>query len=223
MCGRYTLHGPVSRYQDYFDALNWADFSDRFNIAPAASVPVIRQSPEGQRVVDLLKWGLVPHWSKDPSLGAKLNNARGETVSEKPSFRDAFKRRRCLVPASGFYEWKTEGKAKQPYFIHYKSEEPLAMGGLWESWRDEEGKILRTFCIITTGPNAVMEPIHDRMPVLIQPKDFARWLSPEVEGSRLMELIAPAPADAMEAWPVSKAVSRSASDGPELIEPLKED
>jgi len=110
MCGRYVLYGPQSRYQECFQVTGWPDVGDRYNIAPTSLVPIIRQSPEGARVADLLKWGLIPHWAKDPSIGAKMNNARGETVAEKPSFRDAFKRRRCIVPASGFYEWKAEGK-----------------------------------------------------------------------------------------------------------------
>jgi putative SOS response-associated peptidase YedK len=164
---------------------------------------------------------LIPHWAKDPAIGSKLNNARGETVTGKPSFRDAFKRRRCLVPACGFYEWKTEGKLKQPWFIRFKSGEPLAMGGLWESWRDPAGAIVRTFCVITTTPNEVMQPIHDRMPVLIRREDFARWLDPAIDGAReLNDLIAPFRPDDMEAWPVSRKVSSPASDGPELIEPL---
>lgn len=222
MCGRYTLHGPQSRYQEYFDTLTWADFADRYNIAPTSLVPVIRQSPEGARVADLLKWGLIPHWAKDPTIGNKLNNARGETVAEKPSFRDAYKRRRCIVPASGFYEWKAEGKIKQPYYIRYKDGSPLAMAGLWESWRDQEGQIVRTFCIITTGPNAVMEPIHDRMPVLLHREDFGRWLDPAVNaGAELGHLIAPYPPERMEAWPVSRAVSRTSNEGEELISPLQ--
>lgn len=220
MCGRYALYGPSSRYQEYFDTQAWPDFPDRYNVAPTAVVPIIRQSPEGQRVVTPIRWGLIPRWAADPSIGAKLNNARGESVADKPSFRDAFKRRRCLIPASGFYEWKAIERGKQPYFIRYKSGNPMAMAGLWESWRDPEGQIVRTFCVITTGPNELMNEIHDRMPVLIQPKDFARWLSPELEGSTLTSLVVPIDAEGMEAWPVSKAVSRAGNDGPELIESI---
>ncbi len=167
MCGRYVLYGPQSRYQAYFDTKYWPEFADRYNIAPTSVVPVIRQSPEGERVADLLKWGLIPHWAKDPGIGLKLNNARAESLTEKPSFRDAFKRRRCIVPASGFYEWKAESTGKQPYYIHLKSDEPLAMAGLWESWRDQGGVVVRTFCIITTDANALMAQIHARMAALV--------------------------------------------------------
>jgi putative SOS response-associated peptidase YedK len=179
-------------------------------------IPTIRISPEGDRVLHLLRWGLVPHWAKDPSIGAKLNNARGESVAEKPSFRDAFKRRRCLVPADGFYEWKAEGKVKQPYYISLKSGESMAMGGLWESWKSPDGTILRTVCIVTTGPNAVMEPIHDRMPVIIGREHWQEWLAAPADD--VQSLVAPYPAGEIQAWPVSRRVSKTVDDDAELIE-----
>lgn len=219
MCGRYALNTTAQELTDHFQLVQSIDFPARYNIAPTTEVPVIRQSPSGDRVAGLLKWGLVPNWAKDPSIGAKLNNARGESVAEKPSFPDAFTRRRCLVPATGFYEWRSNGKDKQPFFIHDKGGELLAMAGLWESWRDPSGPIMRTFCVITTGPNAIMAPIHDRMPVLVQPKDWAAWLDPAVPGSAVADLIAPALDGALEARPVSKAVNRAANEGPELMEP----
>lgn len=222
MCGRYALNSTAQELMDHFQLVQSIDFPARFNIPPTMEVPVIRQSPEGERVAGLLKWGLVPNWSKDPTIGVKLNNARGESVADKPSFRDAFQRRRCLVPASGFYEWKAIGKDKQPHFIHYRSGDLLAMAGLWESWRDPVGQIMRTFCVITTGPNAVMRPIHDRMPVLIQPKDWAAWLDPRTASEDVAGLLSPAPDDVLEAWPVSKAVSRAANEGPQLMEPMTE-
>lgn len=221
MCGRYVLHGPQSRYQAYFDTKYWPDFADRYNIAPTSVVPVIRQSPEGERVADLLKWGLIPHWAKDPGIGLKLNNARAESLAEKPSFRDAFKRRRCIVPASGFYEWKTKASGKQPYHVRLKSEEPLALAGLWESWRDPDGTVVRTFCIITTEANALMTKIHERMPVLLQPGDFTRWLDPQIPGTELGGLIGPYPAELMEAWPVSRAVSRANNEGADLMKRIE--
>jgi len=217
MCGRYVLEGPQSRYQAYFDAKCWPEAADRYNIAPTSIVPVIRQSPEGERLADLLKWGLIPHWAKDPSIGLKLTNARAESLTEKPSFRDAFKRRRCIVPASGFYEWKAETAGKQPYYIRSRSEVPLAMAGLWESWRDPEGVVVRTFCIITTEANTLMAQIHQRMPVLLRRDDFARWLNPAVPGEQLRALLEPYPAELLDAWPVSKAVSRASNEGVELI------
>lgn len=219
MCGRFVLKAPPAELASYFDLNECADFGPRYNIPPGTDIPVIRQSPEGQRVLHLLRWGLVPHWAKDPGIGAKLNNARGETVAEKPSFRDAFKRRRCLVPASGFYEWKTEGKLKQPYFISLKSGEPMAMGGLWESWKAPDGSVLRTVCVITTGPNAVMEPIHDRMPVIIPRENWQAWLSAPAD--EISQLIHPYQAGEMQAWPVSRRVSKTQDDDPGLIEPIE--
>ncbi len=214
MCGRFALKAPPSELISRFELDECADFGPHFNIPPGTDIPVIRQSPEGKRVLHLLHWGLVPHWAKDPSIGAKLNNARGESVAEKPSFREAFKRRRCLVPASGFYEWKAEGKIKQPYYVSLKSGEMMAMGGLWESWKVPDGNLLRTVCIITTGPNKLMEPIHDRMPVIIRPENWQEWLSAPAE--EVGQLIHPYQAEEMQAWPVSRRVSKTQDDDEEL-------
>ncbi len=218
MCGRFALKSPPAKLVERFGLDECADFTPRYNIPPGTDIPVIRQSPEGKRVLHLLRWGLVPHWAKDPSIGNKLSNARGESVAEKPSFRDAFRRRRCLIPADGFYEWKTEDKVKQPYFISLKSGEPLAMGGLWESWRRPDGEILRTACIITTGPNDVMEPIHDRMPVILRTEDWQAWLEEPVEA--IQPLVRPYESDAMQAWSVGRRVSRTVDDDAGLIEPI---
>lgn len=218
MCGRFALKSPPAKLVERFGLDECADFTPRYNIPPGTDIPVIRRSPEGKRVLHLLRWGLVPRWAKDPSIGNKLSNARGESVAEKPSFRDAFRRRRCLIPADGFYEWKTEGKVKQPYFFSLKSGEPLAMGGLWESWRRPDGEILRTTCIITTGPNEVMEPIHDRMPVILRTEDWQAWLEAPVEA--IQPLVCPYDADAMQAWPVDRRVSRTVDDDAGLIEPI---
>lgn len=222
MCGRYVLHGPKSRFNEHYATDGWPDVPDRFNIAPSSWVPVIRQAPEGRRVVDLLRWGLVPHWAKDATIGAKLNNARGETVAEKPSFRSAYARRRCIVPASGFYEWQeAPGQKKQPWFIRMKGGEPMAMGGLWESWTDPaSGEITRTFCIVTTGPNGVMAPIHERMPVLLRQEDWPAWLSPDGDLKRIAPMIGPAATELIEAWPVSRRVSNAREDDAELMEPI---
>jgi putative SOS response-associated peptidase YedK len=216
MCGRYALHPPRAEIITQFKLDECAEFGPRYNIPPGTDIPVIRQSPEGQRVLHLLRWGLVPHWAKDPSIGAKLNNARGETVAEKPSFRDAFKRRRCLIPASGFYEWKAEGKVKQPYYISLKSGETMALGGLWESWKAPDGTILRTVCIITTGPNDVMEAIHDRMPVIVPPDRWQGWLNAPV--NEVVSMISPYRAEEMQAWQVSRRVSKTMDDDAGLIE-----
>ena len=218
MCGRFALKSPPAKLVERFGLDECVDFVPRYNIPPGTDIPVIRQSPVGKRVLHLLRWGLVPRWAKDPGIGNKLSNARGESVAEKPSFRDAFRRRRCLIPADGFYEWKTEGKMKQPFFISLKSGEPLVMGGLWESWRRPDGEILRTACIITTGPNDVMEPIHDRMPVILRTEDWQAWLEAPVED--IQPLVCPYESDAMQAWPVDRRVSRTVDDDAGLIEPV---
>lgn len=219
MCGRFVLKAPPVEIIMRFGLDECADFSPRYNIPPGTDIPVIRQSPEGNRVLHLLRWGLVPHWSKDSGIGAKLNNARGESVSQKPSFRDAFKRRRCLIPSDGYYEWRAEGKIKQPYYISFKSGEPMAMGGLWESWRAPDGSILRTSCIITTGPNEVMMPIHDRMPVIVAPEYWQSWLSGTEDD--IAGLIAPYVGDDMQAWPVNRRVSKAKYDDADLIQPME--
>jgi len=216
MCGRFALKAPPAELVSHFGLDECADCRPRYNIPPGTDIPVIRQSPEGKRVLHLLHWGLVPHWSKDASIGTRLNNARGESVAEKPSFREAYKRRRCLVPASGFYEWKTEGKIKQPYYISLKSGKPMAMAGLWESWTAPDGNILRSVCIVTTGPNDVMKPIHDRMPVIIGSDHWQDWLAKPVEQIEI--LVAPYPAEEMQAWQVSKRVSKTGNDDAELVE-----
>lgn len=219
MCGRFVLKAPPSELVTRFGLDECAAFGPRYNIPPGTDIPVIRQSPEGKRVLHLLRWGLIPPWAKDPGIGAKLNNARGESVAEKPSFRDAFKRRRCLVPADGFYEWKAEGKIKQPYYISLKSGEPMAMAGVWESWKAPDGNILRTVCIVTTGQNALMETIHERMPVIIGPEDRLEWLAAPAD--EIQRLLAPYAAEEMQAWPVSRRVNRTADDDAGLIEPLE--
>jgi putative SOS response-associated peptidase YedK len=217
MCGRFALKAPPSELITHFGLDECAEFGPRYNIPPGTDTPVIRQSPDGKRVSQLLRWGLIPHWAKDPLIGNKLNNARGESLADKPSFSDAFRRRRCLIPASGFFEWKTDGKVKTPYYFQLKSAEPLALGGLWESWTSPEGEIVRTFCVITTKANELMTPIHERMPVIIHSKNFGKWLDFAVEGNDLKLLVAPFPTEALETWPVSKAVSRTGNDGPELL------
>lgn len=215
MCGRYALKTPPRELAAHFGLDETVEFAPRYNISPGTDIPVIRHSPEGKRVMHLLRWGLVPHWAKDPTIGAKLSNARGETVAEKPSFRDAFKRRRCLVPADGFYEWKSEGRLKQPYYFSMKSGGPFGLGGVWESWRMPDGNILRTCCLITTGPNDIMTPVHDRMPVIISSDNYDQWLKGEADDAQA--LVRPYPTDEMQAWMVSKRVSRSAEEGADLI------
>lgn len=153
------------------------DFEPRYNIAPSTGIPTIIQTPEGRRVLQLMHWGLIPSWAKNESIGDKLINARGESIAEKPSFRAAFKRHRCVIPASGFYEWVQEGKVKQPYYISLKSDQPMAFAGLWETWRTPDGSSLESTCIVTTDANKIMNQIHNRMPVILEPNDWRVWLS----------------------------------------------
>lgn len=225
MCGRFTLHVPVSRVTDHFGLVACPDFAPRYNIAPTSDVLVIRHKPDTGRVGQMVRWGLVPVWAKDPSIGAKMNNARGETVAEKPSFRTSFAKHRCLIPASGFYEWKpvSEGGKvrRQPYYIRPTDEDGLfAFTGLLARWRSEAGDDLITTCVITTGPNGVMEPIHDRMPVILGRGDWDAWLGAENASTEaLKDLLVPAPDDGMVAYPVSPAVNRASAEGEELTLP----
>jgi len=224
MCGRYTLSAPSDDVAALFDLDGAPLLPERYNIAPTQEAAVVRQvDPEGKRRLDFLRWGLIPVWAKEASIGNKLINARGETVAEKPSFKSSFKKKRCLVPASGFYEWKTEGKGKQPYFIHRKDGKPFAFAGLWSSWKDREsGETIDSFNLITTSPNEVLQPIHDRMPVILAREDFQVWLDPKVEDTeRLQALIKPAPPEPFEAYPVSRAVNSPRDDRADLIRPLE--
>ncbi len=218
MCGRYAFSTPPADVIAHFGLAECADFPPRYNIPPGGDIPVIRQSPDGRRVLHLLHWGLVPHWAKDMAIGAKLNNARAEGVMEKPSFKNAFQRRRCLIPANGFYEWKTVGGMKQPHYFSLKSGKLLAMGGLWESWQAPDGRIVRSCAIITTGPNAIMALVHDRMPVIIAPEHWQDWLTAPVEAARA--LLAPCPADSLQSWPVDQRMSRTTDDDAGLIAPI---
>jgi putative SOS response-associated peptidase YedK len=192
----------------------------RYNIAPSQPVAVVPN--DGQLKLDFYVWGLIPSWSKDPSIGNRLINARGETLAEKPSFRSAFRRRRCLIPADGFYEWQQVPgqKTKTPMYIRLKSDEPFAFAGLWESWNSPDGSNVLSCTIITTTPNALMEPIHNRMPVILPASAYNQWLEPgEVNPASLQPLIQPYPAEAMTAYAVSTLVNRPENDVAALIQP----
>lgn len=225
MCGRYALHGPQSRLKEYFDLRECAAWQSRYNIAPQSEVLVVRQRPGVGRVGQLVRWGLIPRWAKEASIGLKLNNARAESVAEKPSFKASFERHRCLIPANGFYEWQAieeGGKTrKQPWYIRPAGDgDFLAMAGLLAAWKSPTGEDIVSTCVITTGPNEVMAPIHDRMPVLLTPGQFDAWLDPawrEVEA--LKSWLLPAPAASVVAWPVGTRVSNARNEGEDLIEP----
>lgn len=222
MCGRFAQKETPQRLADYFRAACTVDFEPRYNIAPSAKIVTVTADRNERRHLNRMKWGLIPAWSKDPSIGNKLANARCETVAEKPSFRSAFKYRRCLIPASGFYEWKTEAGKKHPWYISFRSGEPLAMAGLWETWQPEGADPVETCCIITTGPNELMKTIHDRMPVILDSSQWDQWLSPGVKQTdSLLPMMTPHDDSVMQAWPVTRELNRvGLRDDPGLIEPV---
>jgi putative SOS response-associated peptidase YedK len=218
MCGRFALIVDASVLADVFDVDPPQDLKPRFNIAPTQEVPVIRGDAHGARECAMLRWGLIPSWSKDEKIGARMINARSETAAEKPSFRSAIKTRRCLVPASGFYEWIKGPDGKQPHFIHFTDGRIFAFAGLWERWSKGDGGPLETFTILTTSPNELISGLHDRMPVILPREVYAEWLvSDPLPPDRLQRLTAAHPDDAMEAYPVSTHVNRPANDDPECI------
>ena len=220
MCGRFTLTTPSAVLAEAFGLPEPPDLPPRYNIAPTQLVAAVR-APEGRRELVSLRWGLIPSWAKDPTIGNSLINARGETVASKPSFRAAFKQRRCLVPADGFYEWKRSGKTKQPHYIRRPDGAPFAIAGLWERWRGDGGEPVESLTLITTAPNSVLEPIHNRMPVILDPGDHDLWLDPDQrDAGPLQALIRPALDRDLEAYPVSTRVNNPRLDSPELIRPV---
>jgi len=221
MCERFTLTVDPAELQDAFADYTFpARFAPRFNIAPTQ--PVLAIPNNARNAADFFMWGLIPSWAKDPSIRSRLINARGETLAEKPSFRSGYKYKRCLILADGFYEWKSQpgAKTKIPHFIHLKTRGGFAFAGLWDAWHAPDGSTVRSCTIITTAPNQLMAPIHDRMPVILHPTDYAQWLdaSPRTPES-LQPLIRPFPAELMEAYPVSTLVNSPATDRAECVVP----
>jgi putative SOS response-associated peptidase YedK len=221
MCGRFTLTVNPADLREAFAGTNFpAQFAPRFNIAPTQ--PVLAIPNDGLNKADFFLWGLIPSWAKDPAIGNRLINARGETLAEKPSFRGSYKYKRCLILADGFYEWKAQPgtKTKTPYFIHMKDRKPFAFAGLWDEWHGSDGSSVRSCTIITIDPNELMSTLHNRMPVILNPSDYARWLdkSPQTPDS-LELLIKPFPADKMSAYHVSTMVNTPGVDRPELVVP----
>lgn len=221
MCGRFTLTVDPGNLQDAFENFTFpTQFAPRFNIAP--SQPVLAIPNDAKNKADFFIWGLIPSWAKDPSIGNKLINARGETVAEKPSFRGGFKYKRCLILADGFYEWKAQPgtNTKTPYFIHMKNRQPFALAGLWDEWQSPDGGAVRTCTIITTKPNELMSSLHNRMPVILHPNDYDRWLDPTPQTpEKLIRLIKPFPTEGMTAHPVSTLVNKPGNDRPECVVP----
>lgn len=222
MCGRYASYLPPEAVARIFRTVNpLPNIEPNWNMAPSLDAMVVRRHPQaGERHLDLLNWGLLPYWTKgDPRKARRPINAKAETIATLPTFRDAFARRRCLMPASAFYEWQPVPgqKTKQPFAIARQDGQPMAFAGLWEGWRGEGGEVLRTFAIITTDANQVMTPIHNRMPVILEEADWPLWLG-ETGGRDLAELLRPAANDVLRLWPVSRAVSNVRNNGPELLE-----
>lgn len=221
MCGRYTLTTPVGTLVEEFGLTEpLPEVPPSYNVAPTQEVATAL-ADGGGRHLEMLRWGLIPSWAKDPGIGSRMINARSETASEKPSFRKAFKERRCLILADGFYEWQKTNNGKQPFYIHMKGGSLFAFAGLWESWQDPEGPEIRTCTILTIDANELVAPIHNRMPVILHPEYYEPWLDSDVrEVDFLSSLLRPYPSDPMEAYPVSRFVNRPANDAKQCIEPI---
>ncbi|MDQ1242264.1 MAG: Abasic site processing protein [Pseudomonadota bacterium] len=219
MCGRFAFYSPHEAVARLFGVAGAPEIEPRYNIAPTQFVATVRETG-GPREVAMLYWGLVPLWAKEKSIGARMINARSETLAEKPSFRNAYKRRRCLLLADGYYEWQRSGAIKQPYLISFAGGEPFGMAGLWERWRDPgSGEPLESCCIVTTSPAPAVAHVHDRMPVIIPPDAYAEWLDPDNAATdRLERLLAPCEAPGLQARPVSRRVNDARNQGADLLE-----
>ena len=218
MCGRYTLRTPVDSLVERFKIDEYpSSITPSYNVAPTQEVAAVVEEEE-KRKLEVFHWGLIPSWAKDHAIGNKMINARAETVSEKPSFRSAFKKRRCLILADGFYEWQKTESVKQPYHINMEDGSPFAFAGLWEIWKN--GEEIRSCTIITTEANDLMNEIHHRMPVILHPEDYGMWLDPDFDEKELLtSLLQPYPSDEMEAYTVSTRVNKPSNNEPSVVEP----
>jgi putative SOS response-associated peptidase YedK len=214
MCGRYRLSRRKQIVEEYFDSVSGEeDWAPRYNVAPTQSVPVIRQNPKAVRELSLMRWGLIPSWAKDASGAARMINARSETASTKPAFRDALKSRRCLIPADGFYEWARTGKTKQPYCFEVGESDLFAFAGIWDRWKNQSGEWVKTCSILTTTPNAVTAAVHDRMPVILDPDGYDLWLDPGMTNmAAASDLLKPYDARLMRCYPISTRINHVAND-----------
>jgi putative SOS response-associated peptidase YedK len=219
MCGRYVFTSPLEAIQQMFRFDQMSNLGPSYNVAPTHEMPIVRRR-KGDRRNELViaRWGLIPPWAKDAKIGYSTINARSETMATKPAFREAFKRRRALVPADAFFEWRREGKQKRPYLIRLKSGGPFAFAGLWSTWRPQDGEEIVTYTIMTTEPNALLAELHNRMPVILGIEDHDRWLDLDADPSAVLK---PCPADWLEAYPVDKRVGNIRNNDPRLIEPLR--
>jgi putative SOS response-associated peptidase YedK len=224
MCGRYRLSRRKQIIEEHFDCDPWDDdWNPRYNIAPTQPVPVIRQHPkEPVRQISTMRWGLIPNWAKSSDGEAGMINARSETAAEKPAFRDPLKLRRCLIPADGFYEWSRTGKGKQPYCFEVNEGELFAFAGLWDGWRSADGQWIKTCSILTTTPNAVTAPVHDRMPVILHPDSYDQWLDPGMADVQIVsELLKPCEARLIRCYAVSTRINHVANDDEECSRPAE--
>jgi putative SOS response-associated peptidase YedK len=222
MCGRYTLTSPAKVIADVFGvdgAIDEVDATPRYNIAPGQDVWIVRADRSGEhRELSRVRWGLVPAWSDQPTSSATMINARAETAADKPAFRMPFRRRRCIVPADGFYEWQRQSGRSQPFLIGERDQRPFGMAGLWDVWRGEDGTRVESCTILTTAPNELVQPLHDRMPAILAPDDFERWLDRrEEDPARLLALLKPCPNDELVLRPVSTRVNDPGNDDPECL------
>lgn len=218
MCGRYAIPDPGDIPLHFKGTRIGYDVKPRYNAAPSEELPIVVNT--GENHIELMRWGLVPFWAKDTSIGYKMINARAETLSVKPSFRKAFSLQRCIVPAGGFFEWKQVGKEKVPFYIFLKTHQLFGFAGLYDTWHDKQGRELKTYTIITTVPNELVGTIHNRMPAILEKKDEETWLNPdETDPDRLVPLLHPYPTNEMGAYPVSRLVNSPRNDTKEVIEP----
>ena len=218
MCGRYTLSTPSGRLAEEFELDGAVEISPSYNVAPTQQVAAVVEDEDGRRL-EMLRWGLVPSWADDPGIGARMINARSETAPEKPSFRRAFRGRRCLIAADGFYEWKRENGGKQPYYFRMQDGRPFAFAGLWESWEKGGDGALLSCTILTTRANSVLNGIHERMPVILPPDAYDAWLDPDADREELGELMVPYPGDDLETYPVSRFVNSPRNNDERCVEP----
>lgn len=222
MCGRFTLQISPEHLAEIFGLIEMPVFPARYNIAPSQQIAVIRQNGDGQNRLNFMRWGLIPPWADDMSIGFKMINARSETVDEKHSFRHAIRHRRCLIPSSGFFEWVQEGKSKKPLYIRMKDDSLMVFAGLWESWKSPEKQVVESCTILTTNSNSLIAPLHERMPVILHPHEFNRWLYRETtDPEKLKSLYQSYPADLMDVSEVSSAVNSPRNDSPDLILPIR--
>jgi putative SOS response-associated peptidase YedK len=220
MCGRFTQAQIAELDREVFRLLELPVLEPRYNIAPTQDVAVIRQRPSGERVMHFLRWGLIPSWASDPAIGNRMINARAETVHSKRAFEKPFRRQRCLIPADGFYEWKKTAEGKQPFYIHRRDGKPFAFAGLWDRWRDSSHGDVDSFTIITTTPNALLAPIHDRMPAILPSHSFDAWLDgTNRDPERLGALLGPYPEEELATYSVSRYVNKPSNEGPECVSP----